>query len=397
LIEWSCVLVAAGRGSRQGGPAPKQFLMLGGLPVWFWSARIFDRLFLEGTLAELVVVHAAGEKESFRPWIEELSIPVILTEGGSQRWNSVLNGLSNSSGTYAMVHDAARPFLTEGLCRRLMAAVDEDIGAVPCVPVRDSLKIAGDDGVVTTSPIDRTILRAAQTPQCFPRAALFEALSRQGACADEAEAWCAQGSPLREVRGESGNFKITYAEDFDMASSMAENRTFYRTGFGFDVHPLTPGNGIVLGGISIRSALCSQGHSDGDGLCHAISDALLGAAGLPDVGVLFPASDSAYRGAYSLDLLRDAVALVDKEGWSVEWVDAVIHIQEPRLAEFTDQITRNLDGVLAGIGPAYRPRVNVKVKSGELSGVVGNSEAFQCFAIATLRKERPADRQAGDQ
>jgi 2-C-methyl-D-erythritol 4-phosphate cytidylyltransferase/2-C-methyl-D-erythritol 2,4-cyclodiphosphate synthase len=184
------------------------------------------------------------------------------------------------------------------------------------------------------------------------------------------------------VKGNPENFKITYQEDFKLAEKIAETERSFRTGFGYDIHPLTPGRTLVLGGIEVDSLLGVSGHSDGDALSHAICDALLGAAGEPDIGVLFPSSDPSLKGVRSTRLLEDVLKRLRRNSWSIEYVDAVIVLQAPRIAREIALIKESLNDLFSRHG--FPKTVNLRAKSGERTGPVGNSEAVECYAVATL-------------
>jgi len=187
---------------------------------------------------------------------------------------------------------------------------------------------------------------------------------------------------LETVKGFSENFKITYPEDLNLAEKVARGRRKIRTGIGYDIHPLAPGRTLVLGGYPIESNLGPVGHSDGDALCHAISDALLGAAGQPDIGTLFPASDPSIKGISSTKILSDVLDRLKTCHWSVEWVDAVVVLQTPKIGQEIERIKETLDSVFTDHG--FAEIVNVRVKSGERTGPVGDCEAVMCYAVVTI-------------
>ena len=381
MKRFSFVVVAGGSGTRMAGDglapgAPKQFLPVNGRPLWRWGAETAAGM--PDAVGEVVLVLPMGNVTP-QPWDFAGSVPLRLAGGGASRPESVLSGLLASSCDYVMVHDAARPFATPALLRRLMEATSEAVGAVPVLPVADALKRVTDNRV---EAVDREGLYLTQTPQSFYRPALIEALKAYGAGSkDEAEAWLASGRELICVEGERLNFKITWPEDLRMSQALAE-RASIRTGVGYDVHRLVPGRPLILGGVRIEgSPLGLLGHSDADLLAHAVADALLGAAGLPDIGNLFPASDERYRGADSMELLRDAVARARREGWRVVWVDAVIQAQVPRLNPHLPAMRERLSAVL---NPGGANCVNIKAKSAEGTGDAGGAGSMTCWATATL-------------
>ena len=392
--SWSFVLVAAGRGSRLGG-IPKQFRCLEGIPLWRWSLSAARTLREEGVLedAVLVVPPEKGSDSSGPSW-EDLTasvasltpLPVRLARGGAARADSVIAGLRAVRGDRVLVHDAARPFLSPELCRRLMEASGSDSGAVPLLSCPDALKEVDPRTGEVLGPADRSTLRRTQTPQAFPRLPLLELLEGRGEeVLDEAQAWLEAGRSLASVEGDPRAFKITDSWDWEVAQHMAEEGTSLRCGHGFDVHPLVPGRSLVLGGVLLKDApLGLEGHSDADVICHAVSDALLGAAGEPDIGLLFPASEERYRGADSLDLLRQVVRRVRDRGGAIRWVDVTLQAQIPRLKPHLDRIRRSLEGVLRQPGEEDRRILNLKVKSGEFVGSVGRGECMVCHAVATL-------------
>jgi 2-C-methyl-D-erythritol 4-phosphate cytidylyltransferase/2-C-methyl-D-erythritol 2,4-cyclodiphosphate synthase len=295
-----------------------------------------------------------------------------------------------------MVHDAARPFATEALLHRLKEALSKETGAIPVVPITEAVKRLNGDSV---SAMDRDGLYATQTPQAFFRETLTEVLTeREGVFKDEAEAWLSAGLPLRCVEGEKLNFKVTWPEDLEMAEALAEKRQrkarseanseVTRVGIGYDVHRMTPERELVLGGVAVPSPLGLLGHSDADVLAHAVADALLGAAGLPDIGNLFPASDERYRGADSLELLRRVVDMVKKDGWEVVWVDSVLEAQVPRLNSFLPAMREKIAAVLGCT--EGEELVNIKAKSAEKTGDPGMGRSIVCRAVATLRRQSQA-------
>ena len=380
MKNFSFVIVAGGSGSRMGGQR-KQFLPLDGRALWRWSAERAASLAGAG-VSEIVLVLPRGEAVS-QPWDENPPIPLRIAEGGTSRADSVLNGLLSASYDYVMVHDAARPFAGEALLRRLMEATSKTAGAIPVLPVADALKRVEGERV---SAVDREGLFITQTPQSFYRPALIDALREHGRGAkDEAEAWLAAGLELHCVEGERLNFKVTWPDDLRMARALAEREreeVTQRTGLGYDVHRLVPDRPLILGGVRIKdSPLGLLGHSDADLLAHAIADALLGAAGLPDIGNLFPASDPAYRGADSMELLREVVRRVRGEGWRVSWVDAVVQAQVPRLNAHLPEMKKRLSAIL---DPGRPNCVNLKAKSAEGTGDEGRGGAMTCWVAATL-------------
>jgi 2-C-methyl-D-erythritol 4-phosphate cytidylyltransferase/2-C-methyl-D-erythritol 2,4-cyclodiphosphate synthase len=312
------------------------------------------------------------------------------------------------------------------------------VGAIPVMPIAEAIKRL--DGTGKVQALDREGLYATQTPQSFFRETLMWALEKdnaepchafthsafahsafkRSAFRDEAEAWLAAGLDLCCVEGERLNFKVTWPEDLELAEALASRRAarlkergeimnekldenmnekVVRTGIGYDVHRLTPGRPLVLGGVSVPSSLGLLGHSDADVLTHAVADALLGAAGLPDIGNLFPASDESYKDADSMDLLRRVVSLVRGERWEVVWVDAVIEAQVPRLNAHLPSMREKLSAVL-NPKPNSNPLVpeegfcvNLKAKSAEKTGDPGLGRSMTCRAVATL--SRPRAREEG--
>ncbi|MBQ3585746.1 MAG: 2-C-methyl-D-erythritol 2,4-cyclodiphosphate synthase, partial [Synergistaceae bacterium] len=320
------------------------------------------------SIREIVLVIPQGD--SMTPnW--RSNIPLKIANGGLERAVSVLNGLNMAECDYVMVHDAARPFASPELFRRLIDAVNENAGVVPVLPVSDALKRI-EDGKI--SCVEREGLYITQTPQVFPRLKLIEAVKDFPSAKDEAEAWMKSGHELKYVDGERLNFKATVKDDMTIARALTENRII-RTGLGWDIHRLVPDRKLILGGVRIESPLGLLGHSDADVLTHALMDAVLGGAGLPDIGNIFPANDERFKGADSIELLREVMRMVNAEGWNVDFADAVITAQVPRLNKYREEIMRNLS--------QFFP-VNIKFKSAETLDDCGRGLCITCRAVATL-------------
>ena len=375
----SFLLVAAGKGSRAGGDLPKQFRLLGGRPLWEWSARTAEMLYRAGEITEIVLVVPPGTEEKFERAAAVYSCPFSITPGGEERADSVLKGVEAARGEFVLVHDAARPFLSAALCLRLLNGLAPGAGIVPLLPVSDALKKDGEDGSLAAFPREGLFL--TQTPQAFPTFELKEALECFGrGVKDEGEAWIASGRELRSVEGERKNMKITWDEDFTLAESLFSRA--YRVGSGYDIHPLVPDRPFILGGVVFPDfPLGFKGYSDGDVLVHTLCDALLGAAGLGDIGMLFPAGEAKYRNISSLLLLEDVGKRVFSGGWSLEWFDGVICAQHPPLAASLPAMIAAMEEVLP---PQWKGNIHLKAKSGEGMGIVGECGAVVCSGSATL-------------
>jgi 2-C-methyl-D-erythritol 4-phosphate cytidylyltransferase/2-C-methyl-D-erythritol 2,4-cyclodiphosphate synthase len=376
---WSFILVAAGAGTRMGG-VPKQFRTLGGRPLWVWSANIAEELHKRGRVDELIVVMPRGREES--PGSFHLDCPVSVTRGGSTRSESVMNGLAMARSDFVLIHDAARPFLDAEMCEALMDSATKLRGAVPLLSSVDSLKMIEGNGM---RAIPRDIIRRTQTPQAFHRESIIKVLEASPAgSTDEASLWLEMSRDLAWVDGSEKNFKVTTEFDWSVATSIVNGSRETRVGVGYDVHELVPGRRLVLGGVEIPSVLGLLGHSDADIICHAASDALLGAAGEGDIGTLFPASDESYRNADSAVLLAEVLRLMAKRRWRVSWLDVVLIAQVPKLGGYIPEIVAGLHKLFTD--SAFDVRLSVKVKSGEFTGSVGRAECMICHAVATLER-----------
>jgi 2-C-methyl-D-erythritol 4-phosphate cytidylyltransferase/2-C-methyl-D-erythritol 2,4-cyclodiphosphate synthase len=318
--------------------------------------------------------------------------------GGIRRQDSVANAFErvSSAADVVVVHDAARPFASARLIELTVDAAYESGAAVAAVPASDTVKEAALGGQARKDlVVERTLTREriflAQTPQAFRRDVLREALAlaRQTGIdvTDEAALAERAGHTVRLVAGEAQNAKITTADDLRMARAMAGgdgDRAPIRIGTGYDLHRLVEGRPFVLAGVTIPSAKGPLGHSDADVLCHAITDAVLGAAAAGDIGRHFPDTDERWRGAAGLDLLARAVDLVRSRGVTIVNVDAVVIAERPRLAPHIPAICSNLARTL-GVDAAA---VSVKGKTNEGLGEIGKGEAIAAHAVALLMKSR---------
>ena len=374
MKKFGFIIAAGGSGSRMldsGGK--KQFRILGNKPVWRWSADLAAE-FKE--ICEIILVLPEEDFDLVKNNFKDIK----LVKGGASRPESVMNGLNACTCDYVMIHDAARPFITREIILNLINAVDEQTGAIPVMPVADAIKKL-DEEVITH--VNRDGLFITQTPQVFYRPKLIEVIKEFGMQAkDEAEAWLDAKLKLKFVEGSKLNFKITVKDDWRIAEALVNKNKMIRTGLGYDVHRLVPERKLILGGVLIEdSPLGLLGHSDADLLSHAVADAILGGAGLPDIGNLFPASDDKFKNADSLELLREAYRLVKLNNFKVVWIDAVIQAQVPRLNKYLSLMRENFRNIFDN-----QDIVNIKAKSAETLDDAGAGLSMTCWAAATLEQ-----------
>ena len=387
----SAILAAAGRGARFGSAVPKQMLPLGGRTI---LQRSFDLLDSCDQINEIVVALPQDLARTPPPYLISPHKPVRIVAGGSRRQDSVASAFAqvSKSAGIIVIHDAARPFATGDLFARVIEAAAKGGAAIAAVQARDTVKEATSAPGLTI--VARTIAREsiylAQTPQAFSRAVLEDAIE-QGrdvltAATDEASLAEEAGHSVRLVDGESTNIKITTEQDFSVSKALLGIRdtaaavAVPRVGTGYDLHRLEPGRRLIIGGVEIAHETGLAGHSDADVLCHAVTDAILGAAGAGDIGQHFPDSDPRWQGANSVDLLREAVAMVRAAGYLVANVDAVIVAERPKLAPHVPAMKANLAHALG----VETSAVSVKGKTNEKVDALGRNEAIAVHAVALL-------------
>ncbi len=382
---WAAV-VAGGSGRRFGGALPKQFVPLAGRPVLAWTLTALDRW---GRFAGMAVAVPKEHLDRARALIggAGAGTAVRVVPGGAERAHSVLAALNGVSALGAaaedvvFVHDGARPFPPVERFDALLEAAVPD-GALLAVPAGDTLKRVAEGRVVAT--VDRSVVWQAQTPQAFPLGRLREAvrrsLERGEAVTDEAQAVERAGGAPRIVEGHPLNLKITFPQDLALAERLVVTWAGVSVGHGYDVHRLVHGRRLVLGGVEIPFERGLLGHSDADVLAHAVADAVLGAAGLGDLGRHFPDSDRRWKDVSSLVLLEAVARMLRERGKRVVRVDATVVAQRPRLVPFVARMEHNLCAAL-GTGPGA---VTVKATTTEGLGFEGRGEGISAHAVALV-------------
>jgi 2-C-methyl-D-erythritol 4-phosphate cytidylyltransferase/2-C-methyl-D-erythritol 2,4-cyclodiphosphate synthase len=372
------LIVAAGSGSRAGGGLPKQYRRLGGKPLLAHAIEGLER----AGIGEIRVVIGEGQEALYRQAVgERLPSPVI---GGRERQDSVRNGLeaiaAQGGADSVFIHDAARPFLPATVVGRLREALDQAEGAVPVLPVVDTLARAEAQ---LGEPVSREGLFRVQTPQAFRFEAILAA-HRQwsgGLATDDAQVARAAGIRVAAVAGDEALGKLTHEEDFARAEARLAARLTSRTGLGFDVHAFAAGEELWLGGIRIPHDRGLKGHSDADVLLHAVTDALLGAIGAGDIGDHFPPSDPQWRGAASSLFVEHARGLIEARGGRIDHVDVTLICEAPRLAPHREAMRASVAALLR----LPSERVSIKATTTERLGFTGRGEGMAAQAIATVR------------
>ena len=375
LPAFSAVVVAAGSGSRAGGA--KQWRLLGGKPVIRWSVQAL----LEAGARDLVVVVTPGSEAEATNALAGLSGWRAIA-GGEERAESVRNGLRALGGPAdrpVLVHDAARPFLGHAVIARCLEALETADGAMPALPVADSLRRV-EDRVVAGS-VEREGLWRAQTPQAFRLKTLVDAYAAWPAgetATDEATVVQRAGGRVRIVEGDARLMKLTYPEDFAMAEALLPRRT--RTGLGFDAHRWGPGASVWLCGVEIPHDQALIGHSDADAGLHALTDAILGAMGDGDIGDHFPPTDPQWKGASSDRFLIHAVERLHARGGRLVNVDVTLICERPKVKPHRQAMRERLAQLLA----LPLDAVSVKATTTEAMGFTGRGEGLAAQAIATI-------------
>jgi 2-C-methyl-D-erythritol 4-phosphate cytidylyltransferase / 2-C-methyl-D-erythritol 2,4-cyclodiphosphate synthase len=385
-IRVAAVIVAAGRGTRTGMAYPKQYRTLNGAPI----VRDSLRAFAAHPEIDLVqpVIHA-DDAARFAAATGGLALAAPVS-GGATRQGSVragLEALEARAPHIVLVHDAARPFVSDALVSRAIAAAGAHGAAIPALPVTDTVKLVDAQGLVTAT-LDRSHLRTVQTPQAFAYRALLDAHRRAAAAgredfSDDAALVEWAGLKVAVFDGEKSNVKLTTAGDFARAEAeLAASLTDIRTGIGYDIHAFAEGGDhIWLGGIRIPHTRKLSGHSDADVALHALVDAILGALADGDIGVHFPPSDEKWRGASSDKFLQFAVERVKQRGGMVAHLDVAIVAEAPKINPRRDEMRARI----AEIAGVSIDRVGVKATTNEKLGAIGSGQGIAAYATATIR------------
>jgi 2-C-methyl-D-erythritol 4-phosphate cytidylyltransferase / 2-C-methyl-D-erythritol 2,4-cyclodiphosphate synthase len=372
----TALIVAAGTGERLGGEVPKQYRMIGGKPVLRWAA---EAMVGHPAVKATRIVIGAGQNDRAAAALQGIEVGELI-EGGPTRADSVRAGLAAIGGDAVLVHDAARPFCPTPVIDRLIASLEFFEGAAPVLAVGDTLARAGD---TLGEAVDRSGLVRVQTPQAFRLAALRSAYSAWGGPSptDETTVLRAAGMSVATVAGDPALEKLTTAADFDRAAQWIAGALTPRTGMGFDVHAFAGEGPVILGGVEVPHSRGLAGHSDADVVLHAITDALLGAAGLGDIGEHFPPSDPQWKGAQSSLFLAHAATLVRGLGAIIDHVDCTIIAEEPKIGPHRPAMRARI----AEIAGLSLDQVSVKATTTEGLGFTGRREGIAAQAVASIR------------
>ena len=373
----TALIVAAGRGERLGGGVPKQFRELAGKPVLRWAVEPFLR---HPAVRDVRVVVGVGQDSAARAALGGVDVGTLIP-GGAERSDSVRAGLTVIKADAVLIHDAARPFCPAAVIDRLIASLEFFDGAAPVVPVGDTLARMTDR---LEEPIDRQGLARVQTPQAFrlePLRAAYDQWTGQ-APTDETTVLRAAGLTVAAVQGDPALDKLTTAAEFRRAEEWLAGRLVPRTGMGFDVHAFAGEGPIMLGGISVPHERGLAGHSDADVVLHAITDAVLGAAALGDIGQHFPPSDPQWKNAASALFLAHAAQLVRGDGGIIDHVDCTVIAEAPKVGPYRNAMRSRIAAILN----LSEAQVSIKATTTERLGFTGRGEGIAAQAVASIRR-----------
>ena len=398
MVSTAALIVAAGRGHRVGGPLPKQYRELAGRTVLDHSVRRFTTHPRVGSVR--VVINPA-DREHYDDAVQgsegaeagKLLAPVA---GGETRQDSVRNGLESLAEAppdMVLIHDGARPLVSDAVIDGALDALASHDGALPALAVSDSLKRAAPGSAVIAGAVPREGLWRAQTPQGFRYPAILDAhrAAAGAALIDDAAVAEQAGLSVALTAGDEDNLKITTEQDFARAERImaAQGETAVapamaletRVGMGFDVHRFGPGDHLMLGGVAVPHDHGVVGHSDGDVVLHAIVDAVLGAMAAGDIGTHFPPSDETWRDADSAHFVAHTLAMLSKRGGQLCHVDVTVICQRPRIGPHRPAMMARLADIL-GLAPS---RISLKATTTERLGFTGRGEGIAAQAVATVR------------
>lgn len=386
------IIVAAGKGERahsEGTAHPKQYRTVAGRSV---LARTVDAFLAHPAIATILPVIHSDHAEAYAALkLEDTRLRSPIT-GGATRQASVLEGLkalAPERPDLVLIQDAARPFVSPAQIEQVLSALESHDGALPTLPLTDTIKRAPDGREIAITE-DRRTLFAAQTPQGFRFGQIFSAHMRAATVrrefTDDAEIAEWAGLRVAMTTGDRDNFKITHPEDFRRAERhiLGDKAMETRVGTGYDVHPFEPGDAVFLGGVRIEHTAKLQGHSDADVALHALTDAILGAIGEGDIGVHFPPSDMQWRGARSTIFLEHAGKLVSERGGRIVNLDVTIVCEAPRIAKHVPAMCT----VIAQTLGIKASRVAIKATTSEKLGFIGREEGIVAMASASVEVPR---------
>jgi 2-C-methyl-D-erythritol 4-phosphate cytidylyltransferase/2-C-methyl-D-erythritol 2,4-cyclodiphosphate synthase len=375
------IIAASGLGRRTGSSQPKQFMMIKNKTILEHTIEPF----IESGKFEKIVVTTpqSGIPEDIKARLKKQNI--TLVPGGKRRSDSITEALKILEKTAlredrVFIHDGVRPFVSKKLISTLLEKSLDCDALIPTLPLVDTIKTAAKSKILKT--IDRSVLVRAQTPQVFSLRKILKAYEQANLdnfiSTDDSSVYETYAGEVTTIQGDEKNIKITTKEDI---WEMLENMTETRTGFGYDVHRLVEGRDLVLCGEKLDHPMGLLGHSDADVALHALMDSLLGAAGLTDIGHMFPDTSSEYKGISSLILLKKVWDLLNKKGMRIVNIDILIVTEKPKIAPFVDKMKQNISKTI-DLAP---DRINIKATTTEGLGFIGEKKGIAAKAVSTIK------------
>ena len=392
------IIAAAGSSTRMGGTVKKEYLPLNEGTVLSQSAKTFLKSINCAFL--VITVPENGEKEARKALFSDKEVLSLVknvelnfVEGSSTRQKSIYNALTflakkEKIPDIVLIHDGARPFISSEIIKETAIAAFQFGGAVPGITPTDTQKIKDENGFIKTH-LTRSTMTAVQTPQGFEFAKLLDAHEKaskeEKEFTDDTEIYGIYAGKVKITEGSAENIKITYPQDYkakENNNSEKSSKMNIKIGLGYDLHRLEEGRSLIIGGVKIPFEKGESGHSDGDALLHAITDALLGASGLGDIGSYFPPEEAKWKDADSAELLKKCWTDVKNAGWNLGNLDCVIKLEKPKLLPYRNQIITSIAKILE----TDCEKIFVKAKTGEKLESVGQGKAIEVWTTCLLTK-----------